>query len=147
MSITIRKLVQKPGSPDIAIKQATIEESVFARIAHVNRLSKDVYDIVYQDHDLSESNVVRIKSKKGIINFTGGIVGSTIPVYLQNSEIINDPSKFYLQLSVKTDNSAAVIPIQRTNDADPDTLKIDLVVIDGVATTPCILYYELVKIE
>lgn len=144
MSISIRKLIQKPGSPDIALEQATIAESALARIAHVNRLPKDVYDIVYHTLDLSDTDTLRVKSKRGIVEVSGAEDGNAT-IFLRNREILEDPTKFYFQFSVKSPSPSIVVAQHRA--LVNDTAEIELMLVGGEWASPLILYYEMIKIE
>jgi hypothetical protein len=149
--ISLRKLIQLPGSPDIALKQQWKEaEAAHARIAHVNRLSRDVYDIVTYELDLagSTSIVVPIESKKGILDIENADgLATSLYIYLKNDEITADRTKFYIQLSVYTTNSA-VTPIAIGRGISTDEFLIEIKNLDSAAAwTNLYLYYELVKID
>jgi len=149
--ISLKKLIQVPGSPDIALKQQWKEsEAAPARIAHVNRLSRDVYDIVTYSVDLAGtiSATVPIDSKKGILDIENADAGETsLFVYLQNDEITPDRTKFYIQLSVYTTNSG-ITPIEIGRGFSGDILEIEIKNLDAAgAWDNLYLYYELVKID
>jgi hypothetical protein len=149
--ISLKKLIQVPGSPDIALKQQWKEsEAAPARIAHVNRLSRDVYDIVTYSVDLAGtiSATVPIDSKKGILDIENADAGETsLFVYLQNDEITPDRTKFYIQLSVYTTNSG-ITPIAIGRGFSGDILEIEIKNLDAAgAWDNLYLYYELVKID
>ena len=149
--ISLRKLIQLPGSPDIALKQKWSEaEAAHARIAHVNRLSRDVYDIITYELDLAggTSIVVPIESKKGILDIENAHAGETsLFIYLKNDEITADRTKFYIQLSVYTTNPL-VTPIAIGRGISTDEFLIEIKNLDSAAAwTNLYLYYELVKID
>ncbi len=149
--ISLRKLIQLPGSPDIALKQQWKEaEAAHARIAHVNRLSRDVYDIITYELDLagSTSIVVPIESKKGILDIENADATATsLYIYLKNDEITADRTKFYIQLSVYTTNSA-VTPIAIGRGISTDEFLIEIKNLSAAAAwTNLYLYYEIVKID
>lgn len=149
--ISLKKLIQRPGSPDIALKQQwTDSEAAPARIAHVNRLSRDVYDIVTYTVDLASgtSATVPIDSKKGILDIENADAAETsLFLYLQNPEINQDRTKFYIQLSVYTTNSS-VTPIIIGRGYSGDQLLIEIKNLDAAAAwTNLYAYYELVKID
>ena len=149
--ISLKKLIQLPGSPDIAIKQQWREaEAAPARIAHVNRLSRDVYDIVTYHVDMNGGNIITvpIDSKKGILDIENADAGETsLFVYLQNDEITPDRTKFYIQLSVYTTNSG-ITPIAIGRGFSGDILEIEIKNLDAAASWDNLyLYYELVKID
>lgn len=139
-----------PKSPDRALQQAYSEaESALARIAHVNRLSRDIMDIKFYEADLGTgtSATIRISSKKGIIdlvNFDG--TTQEFFITLQNPEITPDREKFYIQLTAYVTGTA--IPVIFGVGAAPDTFNIK---IHDVADTDdwgdVYFYYEIVKID
>ena len=149
--ISLKKLIQVPGSPDIALKQQWKEsEAAHARLAHVNRLSRDVYDIVTYsvDMDGNAGVTVPIDSKKGILDIENADATATsLYIYLQNDEITPDRTKFYIQLSVYTTNMA-VTPIAIGRGFSGDILEIEIKNLDAAASWDNLyLYYELVKID
>jgi hypothetical protein len=149
--ISLKKLIQVPGSPDIALKQQWKEgEAAPARIAHVNRLSRDVYDIITYEVDLNGGNniLVPIDSKKGILDIENADATATsLYIYLKNDEITYDRTKFYIQLSVYTTNSA-VTPIAIGRGIAPAEFLIEIKNLDAAASWDNLyLYYELVKID
>jgi hypothetical protein len=149
--ISLKKLIQVPGSPDIALKQQWKEsEAAPARIAHVNRLSRDVYDIVTYSVDMEEGSVITvpIDSKKGILDIENADDGSVkLDIYLQNDEITNDRTKFYIQLSVYTTNFN-VLPIAIGRGISTDLFHVEIRNLDIASTWDNLyLYYELVKID
>lgn len=152
MSISIRKLIQKPGSPDLALQQATIPESVMARVAHVNRLSKDVFDIVNYTIDLDVASLVKVRSKKGIVEILNADANNTtINIDLENNEVIADNTKFYIQLSVLCSENTTVIPhahVTYIGGISGLTIGIQINnLLPAADWGTLILYYELVKIE
>lgn len=149
--ISLKKLIQLPGSPDIAIKQQWREaEAAPARIAHVNRLSRDVYDIVTYEVDMGggSSITVPIDSKKGILDIENADATATsLNLYLQNDEITYDRTKFYLQLSVYVTN-LNVTPIAIGRGFSGDLFHVELKNLDAASSWDNLyLYYELVKID
>jgi hypothetical protein len=149
--ISLKKLIQLPGSPDIALKQQWHEaEAAPARIAHVNRLSRDVYDIVTYEVDLANgtSITIPIDSKKGILDIeNANATATSLYIYLKNDEITADRTKFYIQLSVYTTN-AAVTPIAIGRGISTDEFLIEIKNLSAAAAwTNLYLYYELVKID
>lgn len=149
--ISLKKLIQLPGSPDIALKQKWHEgEAAHARIAHVNRLSRDVYDIVTYEVDMAGNNIVNvpIDSKKGILDIENADATATsLYIWLENNEITYDRTKFYLQLSVYTTNSN-VTPIAIGRGFNPEQFQIEIKNLDAAASWDNLyLYYELVKID
>ena len=149
--ISLKKLIQLPGSPDIALKQQWKEgEAAPARIAHVNRLSRDVYDIVTYDVDLAGGTNITlpIDSKKGILDIENADSSATsLYIWLQNDEIVYDRRRFYLQLSAYTTNSA-VTPVVIGRGFSGDMFLIEIKNIDAAASWDNLyVYYELVKID
>lgn len=149
--ISLKKLIQLPGSPDIALKQQWKEgEAAPARIAHVNRLSRDVYDIVTYEVDMDNGSniVVNIDSKKGILDIENADASATsLYIYLKNDEITYDRTKFYLQLSVYTTNGN-VTPIAIGRGFAPTEFLIEIKNLDAAASWDNLyLYYEIVKID
>jgi hypothetical protein len=149
--ISLKKLIQVPGSPDIALKQKWKEsEAAHARIAHVNRLSRDVYDIVTYEVDMDGNNfiTVPIDSKKGILDIENADATSTsLFIVLDNNEITADRTKFYLQLSVYTTN-ADVTPIAIGRGFNPSQFQLEIKNLDTASTWDNLyLYYEIVKID
>jgi len=140
----------KPSSPDKALKQAWSEsEASIARLAHVNRLSRDIMDIKLYEVDLDGANYANIKisSKKGIVdlvNFDGD--AQDMYISLQNPEITPEREKFYIQLTAYVTGTA--IPVIFGVGAAPDTFNIR---IHDVADTDnwgeLYFYYEIVKID
>jgi|APGre2960657404_1045060.scaffolds.fasta_scaffold18041_3 hypothetical protein len=149
--ISLKKLIQFPGSPDIALQQKLKEsEATFARIAHVNRLSRDVYDIVTYHVDMAGNPgvTVPIDSKKGILDLENADATATsLDIYLQNDEITTDRTKFYIQLSVYVSNTA-VTPIAIGRGLATDLFHVEIKNLDVADTWDNLyLYYELVKID
>jgi len=148
--ISLKRLIQLPKSPERAIEQAySIAEAAVARIAHVNRLSRDIMDINYYELDLNEnsSGTLRISSKKGIVdvvNFEGST--ETFNIYLQHQEIEADREKFYLQLTVYS--SGIAVPIIYGRGISTDLFHIQIVdVKDNQNWGDLYFYYEIVKID
>jgi hypothetical protein len=139
-----------PKSPDRAIQQAYSEaEGALARIAHVNRLSRDIMDIKYYEADLQggTSAILRIFSKKGIvdvINYDG--TASEFFITLQNPEITQDREKFYIQLTAYTTGDA--VPVMFGVGAAPDTFNMRIVDVTAAQDWGDLyFYYEIVKID
>ncbi len=149
--ISLKKLIQLPGSPDIALKQQWKDaEAAPARIAHVNRLSRDIYDIVTYAVDLNggTSVTIPIDSKKGILDVEDADATATsLTFFLKNDEITADRTKFYIQLSVYTTNTA-VTPIIIGRGISTDIFEIQVKNLSAAAAwTNLYVYYELVKID
>lgn len=149
--ITLKKLVQLPGSPDIALKQQWKDaEAAPARIAHVNRLSRDIYDIVTYPVDLANgtSATVKIDSKKGILDIENAdSTATSLYLYLDNPEITTDRTKFYTQFSVYTTNSD-VTPIVIGRGFASTQLLIEIKNLDAADSWDNLyVYYEIVKID
>lgn len=149
--ISLKKLIQVPGSPDIALKQQWKEgEAAPARIAHVNRLSRDVYDIVTYHVDMEGNNIITIPidSKKGILDIENADASATsLYIWLQNDEITYDRTKFYLQLSVYVTNGN-VTPIAIGRGFSGDLFQVEIKNLDAASSWDNLyLYYELVKID
>jgi len=97
-----------PTSPDRAVQQAFSEaEGSLARIAHVNRLARDIMDLKYYEYSVGGTTVPRVASKKMIIKVDSASIGtvSSFGVPLESVEFTADYSKFYFQLSLKVSNS------------------------------------------
>ena len=140
----------KPGSPDRAIEQGfTQAESALARIAHVNRLSRDIMDIKHYELDLQAgtSGTLRIFSKKGIVdvvNYNNNT--QTFSISLQNVEITQDTEKFYIQLTAYA--SGGAIPVIYATGGVTDIFNLKIYDIDNNGNWGDLyFYYELVKID
>ena len=139
----------KPGSPDRAIEQGfTQAESAPARIAHINRLSRDIMDIKYYEADLdgTSGGTINISSKKGIVDLVNfDDTADTISIALRNPEITPDREKFYIQLTAYTTGSAIPVIIG-TGFSDVFNLKIkDIEAAEDWGDL--YFYYEIVKID
>jgi len=139
-----------PASPDRALQQAYSEaEGALARIAHVNRLSRDIMDIKFYEADMGTGTFanLRISSKKGIvdlINFDAST--QEFVISLQNSEITQDREKFYIQLTAYVTGTA--IPVIFGIGVAPDTFNIKIYDVTNVTDWGDVyFYYELVKID
>ena len=146
--ISLKKVIINPNSPDRALEQASIKESAHARLAHVNRLAKEVYDIKFYELDVDTTTTLNITSRKGIVEILNADSGSTsITLWLRNPEITADHDKFYTQLSVYS-NSSAITPIVIGRGYSGDMFEIELKNLD-VADDWGLLYfyYEIVKID
>jgi hypothetical protein len=148
--ISLKRLIMKPGSPDRAIEQGfTQAESALARIAHVNRLSRDIMDIKYYEADLGGATgaTINISSKKGIvdvINYDG--TANAFFITLQNPEITQDREKFYIQLTAYTTGGA--VPVIFGTGASPNTFSIRIQDVDNAEDWGDLyFYYEIVKID
>ena len=140
----------RPGSPDKAMEQAYYEsEGALARIAHVNRLSRDIMDIKYYEVDLGTgtSATLRIFSRKGIVDVVNyDDTASEFFISLENSEITQDREKFYVQLTAYTTGSATPVIVGTGFASTVFNLKIK----DVDATQDwgnLYFYYEIVKID
>lgn len=148
--ISLKRLIMKPGSPDRAIEQGfTQAESALARIAHVNRLSRDIMDIKFYEADLGTGTFanIRISSKKGIIDLVN-FDQSTQEFFisLQNPEITQDREKFYIQLTAYVTGTA--IPVIFGIGAAPDIFNIKIYDVANVTDWGDVyFYYEIVKID
>jgi hypothetical protein len=140
-----------PKSPDRAIQQAYSEaEGALARIAHVNRLSRDIMDIKYYEADLNGGNgaTIRISSKRGIVDVVNYDTGEQeLFITLQNPEITQDREKFYIQLTAYTTGGA--VPVIFGTGVAPDTFNIRMVDVSGNPPdfADVYFYYEIVKID
>lgn len=148
--ISLKRLIMKPGSPDRAIEQGfTQAESGLARIAHVNRLSRDIMDIKYYEADLQAgtSATIRILSKRGIVNVVNyDGTADTFFISLQNPEITAEKETFYIQLTAYTTGTAIPVIVGIGTASDVFNLKIK----DIDATSDwddLYFYYEIVKID
>ena len=148
--ISLKRLIMNPKSPDRALQQAYSEaEGALARIAHVNRLSRDIMDIKFYEVDLQggSSTTVRIFSKKGIVDLVNyDATSSEFFITLQNPEITQDREKFYIQLTAYTTGDA--VPVIFGVGAAPDTFNIRIVDVTSAQDWGDLyFYYELVKID
>ena len=148
--ISLKRLIQLPGSPDIALKQKWHEgEAAPARIAHVNRLSRDIMDIKYYEADLENgvSKVIRISSRKGIVDVENPDGSSdTLFFYLDNPEIEPDRTKFYLQLTAYTTGNST--PVITGAGYSGTQLLVKIVDVSGTLDwSNLYFYYEIVKID
>jgi hypothetical protein len=139
-----------PASPDKALQQAYSQaEGALARIAHVNRLSRDINDIKYYEADLDggTSAILRIFSKKGIVDVINyDATAAEFTITLQNSEITQDREKFYIQLTAYTTGSA--VPVMFGIGAAPDTFNMRIVDVTAAQDWGDLyFYYEMVKID
>ena len=148
--ISLKKLIQLSKSPERALQQKWDEsEAALARLAHVNRLSRDIMDIKHYEVDLQGgiSTTLRISSKKGIIDLVNFDENSQeFFIALQNPEITQDREKFYVQLTAYTTGNA--VPVIFGIGFIPDTFNIRI--FDTANTQDWGLlyfYYEIVKID
>jgi len=139
-----------PKSPDKALQQAFSEaESALARIAHVNRLSRDIMDIKHYELNLAAgtSGTLRIFSKKGIVdvvNFDNA--AQVFSISLENSEITQDRDNFYVQFTVYSSGGAA--PIIYGTGAATDIFNLKIYDVEGGGSWGDLyFYYEIVKLD
>lgn len=150
--ISLKRLIMNPKSPDRAIQQGYSEaESALARIAHVNRLSRDIMDIKYYDVDFqtSSSATLRISSKKGIIHIENMDPNvDELFLYLENSEITYEREKFYIQLTGYATGNA--IPLVAGAGFAPTQFQTRIYDVKATGTPNwgiLYMYYEIVKID
>lgn len=149
--ISLKRLIMNPKSPDRALQQAYSEaESAHARIAHVNRLSRDINDIKFYELDLDGSNgaLLKISSKKGIVDVVNMDSGANeLYISLQNPEITQDREKFYVQLSAYASGNA--VPVVVGIGFIPDTFNLRIFDVAGTNGQwgALYFYYEIVKID
>lgn len=147
--ISLRKLIQKPGSPDIALVQAPKDESALARIAHVNRLAKDVYDVLPYELDYSQSPILQIDSKKGIVDVVNAsALDDTLTIYLENPEMnTTNRDKYYIQLTVYCDNPF-VTPIIYGRGIVSSGFHIEIKNLEPPTSWGALyFYYDILKLE
>jgi hypothetical protein len=147
--ISLRKLLQKPGSPDIALVQAPKDESALARIAHVNRLAKDIYDVLPYTLDYSTSPILQIDSKKGIVEIINApAIDDTLTIYLENPEMNTlNKDKYYIQLTAYCSNSF-VTPIIYGRGIVSSGYHIEIKNLDAATSWEDLyFYYDLLKLE
>lgn len=140
----------RPGSPDKAMEQAYyISEGALARIAHVNRLSRDINDIKHYELDMQTGNsaLLRIFSKKGIVDLINvDDASDELFITLQNSEITQEREKFYLQLTAYTTGSA--VPVIFGIGGATDTLNLKIVDVKAAQDWGLLyFYYDIVKLD
>jgi hypothetical protein len=148
--ISLKKLIMRPGSPDKAMEQAYyISEGALARIAHVNRLSRDINDIKHYELDMQTGNsaLLRIFSKKGIVDLINvDDASDELFITLQNSEITQEREKFYLQLTAYTTGSA--VPVIFGIGGATDTLNLKIVDVKAAQDWGLLyFYYDIVKLD
>lgn len=149
--ISLKRLIMNPKSPDRAIQQGYSEaESALARIAHVNRLSRDINDIKFYELDLDGNNngLLRISSKKGIVDLINvDNTANELYISLQNPEITQEREKFYVQLSAYASGNA--VPVIVGIGFIPDTFNLRIVDVAGTNGQwgALYFYYEIVKID
>ena len=148
--ISLKKLIMRPGSPDRAMEQAYYEsEGALARIAHVNRLSRDINDIKHYELDMETGNsaLLRIFSKKGIVDLINvDDASDELFITLQNSEITQEREKFYLQLTAYTTGSA--VPVIFGIGGATDTLNLKIVDVKAAQDWGLLyFYYDIVKLD
>lgn len=148
--ISLKRLIINPKSPDRALQQAYSEaEAAPARLAHVNRLSRDIMDIKYYEADLNGGNAatIRISSKKGIVDVVNyNSASSEFSITLENPEITPDREKFYIQLTAYTTGDA--VPVIFGIGAAQDIFNTRIVDVTAAQDWGDLyFYYELVKID
>jgi hypothetical protein len=147
--ISLRRLIQKPGSPDIALVQAPKDESALARIAHVNRLSKDINDVLPYELDYDVTSILQIDSKKGIVDIVNAPNDITVlTVYLENPEMnTTNRDKYYIQLTVYT-NNPSVTPIIYGRGIVSTGFHIEIRNLEPATSWGDLyFYYDLLKLE
>lgn len=147
--ISLRRLIQKPGSPDIALVQAPKDESALARIAHVNRLSKDINDVLPYELDYSVSPILQIDSKKGIVDIINvPAIDNIVTIYLENSEMNTiNRDKYYIQLTVYCDNPF-IAPIIYGRGIISTGFHIEIRNLEAATDWGALyFYYDLLKLE
>jgi len=149
--MSLRPLYVKPGSPDPAIKAGTYAESALARIAHINRFSRDTNDIKFYETNMGGENstTIKITSKKGIVELVSPDGGSSeLYIYLQNSDITTDREIFYLQLTAYTTGSCIPVIMGAGYSADQLLVRISDAKQSGNTDWGILyFYYELVRID
>jgi len=138
----------KPGSPDAAIKAGGYEEATLARIAHLNRFSRDVNNIKFYQLDIATAQVLKITSKKGIVEvLNANSAVTTLDIGLQHPDIVAEHDKFYIQLSVYS-NSYAITPIIIGRGFSVDTFGLQIKNLEVAADWGMLyFYYEIVRID
>ena len=147
--ISLRRLIINPKSPDRALQQAYSEsEAAPARIAHVNRLSRDIMDIKNYTIDMDVDTIQLIKSKRGIVDIVNADPAATsLTIYLQNPEIEADREKFYIQLTTYS-NNYDITPLAIGRGISTDLFQIEIKNLDAADDWGDLyIYYELVKID
>lgn len=141
----------RPGSPDRAMEQAYYEsEGALARIAHVNRLSRDIMDVKYYtlDMEAGQEGQLRIFSKKGIVkltNFDPDV--NEFTVSLENIEITDDVDKFYVQLSLNCNGVAVPVIFMTGFGTNTINLRIMNTTNQGNEWGDVYFYYDILKLE
>lgn len=149
--ISLKRLIMNPKSPDRALQQSYSEaESAHARIAHVNRLSRDVNDIKFYEVDLDGNNsaIIKINSKKGIVDLVNyDNTTNEFFISLEHPEIIADREKFYLQLTAYTTGPAQ--PLIFGVGFLPNVFNLRIVDMAGTngGWGDLYFYYDIVKID
>jgi hypothetical protein len=143
-------MVRAGDSADTAIEQGyTQAESALARIAHVNRLSRDIMDIKNYELDLEggTSGTLRIFSKKGIVDVINyDNVSQVFSITLQNPEITQDRDKFYVQFTAYS--SGGAVPVIYGTGGASDIFNLKIFDVDGGGNWGDLyFYYEIVKID
>lgn len=147
--ISLKRLIMKPGSPDRAIEQAWSEsEAGLARIAHVNRLSRDIMDIKFYELDIDATGTLNISSKKGIVEIVNASdTVTSLNVWLRHPEITANHDNFYLQLTVYCNNTG-ITPIIIGRGFSGDMFELEIKNLLPADTWGLLyFYYEIVKID
>lgn len=149
--ISLKPLIMNPKSPDRALQQAwSIAEGALARLAHVNRLARDIYDIKTYQVDLNNtaSATFRLDSKKGIVNLLNAPNSVTkLFITITNPEIVADTNLMYMQLSVYSDNTS-ITPIIVGRSIVGTDLSVEIRNIDAAGNWGNLyFYYSLVKLD
>lgn len=148
--ISLKRLIQNNESPSRAIKQAFSEsEAALARIAHVNRLSRDIMDIKHYNLDLNggQAGTLRISSKKGVVELLNYDPSTqAFIISLQNTEITQEKELFYLQLTAYTTGDAGPVIFGTGFISDTFTLSI-YDIFNSESWGEIYFYYEIVKLN
>lgn len=149
--ISLKPLIMNPKSPDRALEQAwSIAEGALARLAHVNRLARDVYDIKTYQVDLNNtaSATFRLNSKKGIVNLLNAPNNVTkLFITITNPEIVANTNLMHMLLSVYSDNTD-ITPIIVGRSIVGTDLNVEIRNIDPADSWGNLyFYYSLVKLD
>lgn len=149
--ISFRKLTIKPHSPDRVLEQSSIAESALARIAHVNWLGREVYDVKLYEIDLDGTitGSVKIKSRKGIVKIINADpTEKTLTLSLENGEIEEKLNQFWIQTTVFCDSSsiAPIIIVRDVNEGSVD-IEIKNLETDAADWENLYFYYDVIKID
>ena len=146
----------RPGSPDRAIEQAFSEsEAGLARIAHVNRATRDIMDVKYYECDISLEETVRVQSKKLIIKVLGiSNTNSNFGIRLISPEFtvtgeVGDYDKFYFQMSAyqpQTSDLGLTIVLRNISEGYAD-FEVNRAAGDPTEWLDPIVYIEILKLD